>query len=266
MSNKVTIKTLQSMKIKGEKISALTAYDFLFGEYLDEVGIDVLLVGDSVGMVFSGYETTLPVTLDDIVYHSCAVRRSVKNALLVADMPFLSYQISDEDAMRSAGRLMKEAQVEAVKMEGGAVIAPLVRKMVQAGIPVMGHLGMVPQSVHQLGGYKVQGKGQEDAEKLIADAQALEQAGVFAIVLEKIPATLAEKVTKAVNIPTIGIGAGNKTDGQILVTYDLLGMFDKFQPKFVRRYAELAAEIKQSVKEYIRDTKSGSFPNDEESY
>ncbi len=266
MREKVTLKSLARMKQQGEKIAALTAYDILFGLILDEAEIDLVLVGDSVGMVFSGYETTLPVTLDEIIYHCKAVNRVVKRALLVADMPFMTYQTNAEDALRNAARLMKEAGAEAVKLEGGQEYAETIRRLVQAGIPVMGHLGMVPQSVHQLSGYKVQGKERAAAEKILADAKALEDAGAFSVVLEKIPATLAGQITKAVQIPTIGIGAGAETDGQILVIYDMLGLFEKFQPKFVRRYANLAETAKNAVRNYIADVRNGDFPAEKESY
>ncbi|HDR04644.1 MAG TPA: 3-methyl-2-oxobutanoate hydroxymethyltransferase [Candidatus Marinimicrobia bacterium] len=266
MSDKVTINQIRRMKKEGRKIAALTAYDLLFGLFLDEAEIDLVLVGDSVGMVFSGYESTVPVTLDEIIYHSKAVRRAVKRAFLVADLPFMSYQISPEEALRSSGRLMKECGAEAVKLEGGSEYAETVRRLVAAGIPVMGHLGMMPQSVNQLGGYKIQGKDAAAAEKIVEDAKSLEQAGAFAIVLEKIPAGLAGRITRTLTIPTIGIGAGAETDGQILVTHDMLGLFEKFQPKFVRRYANLADSIKSAVKSYVADVKAGQFPSEEESF
>ncbi len=263
---KKTIKSLIKMKQKGEKITALTAYEALFAGYLDEVGIDFILVGDSAGMVFAGHETTLPITMDEIIYHTRSVRRAVKESLLVADMPFMSYQVSVEDALRNAGRLLKEGGAEAVKMEGGSRILEQVKACVDAGIPVMGHLGMTPQSVNQFGGFKTQAKKDYEAEELIREALALEKAGVFAIVLEKIPAALAKKVSEELKIPTIGIGAGVETDGQILVTQDMLGMYEKFKPKFVRRYAELASTIKHALKGYNDDVKSGVFPNKEESF
>jgi 3-methyl-2-oxobutanoate hydroxymethyltransferase len=263
---KKTIKTLEQMKIKGEKITSLTAYEALFAGFLDEADIDFILVGDSAGMVFAGYDTTIPVTMDEMVYHTRSVRRAVKNTLLIADMPFMSYQSSVEDALKNAGRLLKEGGAEAVKMEGGSNILEQVSACVKAGIPVMGHLGMTPQSVNQFGGFKIQGKKDEDAEQLIQDALALQDAGMFAIVLEKIPEDLATKISHKLTIPTIGIGAGPGTDGQILVTQDMLGMYEKFKPKFVRRYAELASEIKTAIHNYSQDVKNSNFPNKEESF
>ena len=266
LNKKTTVKTLQKMKMHGEKITALTAYDSLFAGYLEESRIDVILVGDSVGMVYAGQETTIPVTIDEIIYHTKAVKRSIKNALLVADMPFMSYQVNSEETLKNAGRILKESGAESVKMEGGEKIANSVSRCVNAGIPVMGHLGLTPQSIHQLGSYKVQGKSKEASEKLIKDALILQEAGCYAIVLEKIPATLAREITEKLDIPTIGIGAGKYTDGQILVTYDMLGMFEKFQPKFVRRYSELATEIKESITQYVNDVKDNNFPSKDESY
>ncbi|MCF7832747.1 MAG: 3-methyl-2-oxobutanoate hydroxymethyltransferase [Candidatus Marinimicrobia bacterium] len=263
---KKTIKTLKSMKEKGEKITALTAYETLFAGLLDDSDIDLILVGDSAGMVFAGHETTIPVTMDEMIYHTRSVRRAVKNALLVADMPFMSYQTSVQDALQNAGRLLKEGGAEAIKMEGGSRIVEQVKACVEAGIPVMGHLGMTPQSVNQFGGFKTQGKKDDDAEILKKDALELEKAGVFAIVLEKIPAELAKMISEALTIPTIGIGAGPHTDGQILVTQDMLGMYEKFKPKFVRLYASMAAEIKSAVKEYAKDIREGNFPNKDESF
>lgn len=263
---KKTIKTLRSMKVKGEKIAALTAYEALFAGFLDDSDIDLILVGDSAGMIFAGHGTTIPVTMDEMVYHTSSVRRSVKNALLVADLPFMSYQTSVQDALHNAGRLLKEGGAEAVKMEGGNRIIEQVKACVNAGIPVMGHLGMTPQSVNQFGGFKTQGKKDNEAESLKKDALELEKAGVFAIVLEKIPATLAKEISKDLQIPTIGIGAGPDTDGQILVTQDMLGMYEKFKPKFVRLYAELSAEIKTAVKNYANDIRDGKFPNEDESF
>ena len=254
------------MKNKGEKITALTAYEALFARFLDECDIDCVLVGDSAGMIFAGQETTLPVTMDDMIYHTRSVRRAITNALLVVDMPFMSFQVSIQDALCNAGRLCKEAGAEAVKMEGGQRIVPQVKACVEAGIPVMGHLGMTPQSVNQFGGFKIQAKKNDDAEKLKQDALALQDAGVFAIVLEKIPSVLAKEVTELLSVPTIGIGAGPHTDGQILVTQDMLGMYEKFKPKFVRRYAELAHDIKSAISHYAKDVKASQFPNEEESF
>lgn len=254
------------MKQKGEKISALTAYEALFAGFLDECDIDFILVGDSAGMVFAGHETTVPVTMDDMVYHTKSVRRAVKDTFLIADLPFMSYQTSVEDALRNAGRLLKEGGAEAVKMEGGKRILEQVKACVDAGIPVMGHLGMTPQSVNQFGGFATQGKKNDDAENMKKDALALQEAGVFGIVLEKIPAALAKDISESLDIPTIGIGAGPYTDGQILVTQDMLGMYEKFKPKFVRLYAKLAGEIKEAVNHYSRDVKNSIFPSEEESF
>jgi 3-methyl-2-oxobutanoate hydroxymethyltransferase len=263
---KVTVPSLKEMKQRGEKIVSLTAYDFLFAAILDDAEVDVILVGDSGAMVFAGYETTLPITMDEMLYHVKAVSRGTKHALLVADMPFLSFQITPEEAVKNAGRFLKEGNAEAVKVEGGQVIAETVRKLVQVGIPVMGHLGLTPQSINQFGGYKVRGNNSTDAQTIIEDAVILEQAGVFSIVLEKIPADLAKDVTEKVSVPTIGIGAGKYCDGQVLVTHDMLGLFEKFRPKFVRRYAELGAEIHKACQQFSRDVKEGKFPNADESY
>jgi 3-methyl-2-oxobutanoate hydroxymethyltransferase len=254
------------MKQKGEKIVMLTAYDYSLAQILDESEIDIILVGDSAANVVAGYETTLPITMDEMIIYTKAVSRGVKRALLIADMPFLSYQISTEEAIKNAGRFLKEAGAEGVKLEGGEQIAEIVKKLTGYGIPVMGHLGLTPQSVHQFGGYDVRAKELEEAERLMKDAKILESAGVFSIVLEKIPAKLAEEVSKSLKIPTIGIGAGVGCDGQVLVTYDMLGIFDKFQPKFVRRYAELGKIIKDAVRKFSDDVKTKTFPSDEESY
>ncbi len=266
MGKKTTIKTLRKMKKHGEKITALTAYDSLFAGFLEESEIDVILVGDSVGMVYAGQETTIPVTIDEIIYHTKAVKRSVKNSLLVADMPFMSYEVNPDETLINAGRILKESGAESVKMEGGKEIADSVTRCVNAGIPVMGHLGLTPQSIHKFGSYKVQGKSKKAGEKLLKDAIVLQKAGCFAIVLEKIPALLAKEISEKLDIPTIGIGAGKHTDGQILVTYDMLGMFEKFKPKFARRYMELATEIKKSIKEYVKDVKDNNFPSKDESF
>ncbi len=263
---KVTTKTLLEMKKRGEKIAMLTAYDFLIAKLLDETGIDVILVGDSLGNVFQGHITTLPVTLDDMIYHTKAVCRGVKRAMVIVDMPFLSYQVSVEEAVKNCGRVLKETCAEGVKLEGGSEIIEVVRKLTSIGIPVMGHLGLTPQSIHKFGGYDVRGVDESEAEKILNDAIELEKAGAFAIVLEKIPAKLAEKVTRSVNIPTIGIGAGPHCDGQVLVVYDMLGLFEEFKPKFVRRYTELAKIIKNAFENYIADVKSGRFPAEGEFY
>lgn len=253
------------MGSEGQKIVVLTAYDHTFATLLDEAGVDVLLVGDSVATVVQGEDTTVPVTLDEMVYHSKLVARAARRALVVADLPFLSYQISEEEALRNAGRLMKEARVEGVKLEGGAAVADSVRRLTDAGIPVMGHLGLTPQSIHAFGGYAVRGRA-EEGERLLEDARCLADAGVFALVLEKIPADLAARVTQAISVPTIGIGAGPHCSGQVLVSYDMLGLFERFRPRFVRRYAELGDTIRDAVRRFGEDVRTGTFPNAEESY
>ena len=262
----VTTRSVMNMKKTGEKITALTAYDFLMARLLDQVGIDIILVGDSLGNVVQGHETTLPVTVDDMIYHAKAVKQGVKNALIVVDMPFMSYQTSVDDAVRNCGRVMKEVGVGAVKLEGGAHIADIVRHLVRIGIPVMGHLGLTPQAINMFGTYEVRAREEAEAEQLIADAKVLAEAGAFAIVLEKIPSELAAKVTAAVPVPTIGIGAGAGCDGQVLVVYDMLGLTEEFKPRFVRRYGELAEEMRGAFRRYIADVKGGAFPRREESY
>jgi 3-methyl-2-oxobutanoate hydroxymethyltransferase len=262
----VTTRTVLRMKQTGEKITMLTAYDFLIAKVLDQAGVDVVLVGDSLGSVVQGYETTLPVTVDDMIYHAKAVKRAVKGALIVVDMPFMSYQASVDDAMRNCGRVMKEVGVGAVKLEGGAYIAEIVKHLVTIGIPVMGHLGLTPQSINKFGTYEVRAQERKEAADLLRDARVLAEAGVFAIVLEKIPAALAKKVTDTVPVPTIGIGAGPHCDGQVLVVYDMLGMTEEFRPRFVRRYAELAENVRSAVQSYIRDVKGRRFPTGKESY
>src|SRR5262245_4369430 len=246
-TSKVTIHTLKAMKERGDRITVLTAYDATFARLLDEAGADVLLVGDSLGMVIQGNDTTLPVTVDDMIYHCRAVARGARRAQIVGDMPFMSYQASIEQGLVNAGRLMKEGGCHAVKLEGGAQHAELVRRLVGAGIPVMGHIGLTPQSFHQMGGFKVQGRESGGRERLLDDARALEQAGAYAIVLEGIPSEIASDITAAVSIPTIGIGAGAGCDGQVLVIYDLLGMDDSFKPRFVRRYEQLGMRIRTAV-------------------
>jgi 3-methyl-2-oxobutanoate hydroxymethyltransferase len=265
-SRVVTTKTVMTMKRTGEKIAMLTAYDFLVARYLDQVGIDIILVGDSLGNVVHGYETTLPVTIDDMIYHAKAVKRAVKNALIVVDMPFMSFQTSIDDAVRNAGRIMKEVGVGAVKLEGGEYIADIVRHLVKIGIPVMGHLGLTPQAINKFGTYEVRAQDKKEADELLHDAEVLADAGVFAIVLEKIPTSLAKKVTKTVSVPTIGIGAGPYCNGQVLVVYDMLGLTEEFKPRFVRRYAELAEIMRTAFRDYIRDVKSEQFPREKESY
>jgi 3-methyl-2-oxobutanoate hydroxymethyltransferase len=262
----VTTKTVMTMKERGEKIAMLTAYDFLTAKLLDQVGVDIILVGDSLGNVVQGYETTLPVTVDDMIYHAKAVKRAVRNALLVVDMPFMSYQNSVDEAVRNCGRLMKEVGVGAVKLEGGEYIAEIVRHLVKIGIPVMGHLGLTPQAINKFGTYEVRAQDRKEAAELMKDAKVLADAGVFAIVLEKIPASLAKKVTESVGVPTIGIGAGPSCDGQVLVVYDMLGVTEEFRPRFVRRYAELADAMRLAFRHYIDDVKAGVFPAKGESY
>jgi len=262
----VTTKTVITMKSKGEKIAMLTGYDFLTAKLLDQVGVDIILVGDSVGNVIQGHATTLPVTVDDMIYHAKAVKRAVKNALIVVDMPFMSYQASLDDAIRNCGRVMKDVGVGAVKLEGGAYIADIVRHLVTIGIPVMGHLGLTPQAINKFGTYETRAQDRQEAAQLMRDAQVLEKAGVFAIVLEKIPASLARKVSSMLRIPTIGIGAGPWCDGQVLVVHDMLGLTEEFKPRFVRRYAELAETMRGAFRQYIGDVKAGTFPRATESY
>jgi len=262
----VTTKTVMRMKQTGEKIAMLTAYDYLVAKNLDQVGIDIILVGDSLGNVVHGYETTLPVTIDDMIYHAKAVKRAVRNALIVVDMPFMSFQTNIDDAIRNAGRIMKEVGVGAVKLEGGKYVAEIVERLVEIGIPVMGHLGLTPQAINKFGTYEVRATEKQEAEELLRDAKILEKAGVFSIVLEKIPAKLAKKVTKTVSVPTIGIGAGPSCDGQVLVVYDMLGLTEEFRPRFVRRYTELAETMRTAFRAYIDDVKSEKFPSGKESY
>lgn len=260
---KVTTTTIRNKKITKEKITMLTAYDYATAVVLDEVGVDIILVGDSLGMVVLGYESTLPVTMWDMLHHTGAVVRGTKHALVIADMPFMSYQISDEKAVHNAGRFLKEAGAHGVKLEGGREMADLTRKITSIGIPVMGHLGLTPQSVHQLGGYKTQGKEEAAAKKIMEDAKIIEQAGAFSLVLECVPAPLAKTITQSINIPTIGIGAGADCDGQVLVINDMLGMFERFTPKFVKKYLNLNAQMKESVRQYIKEVKNGVFPGEE---
>jgi len=263
---KVTIHTLQKMKEQGERIAVLTAYDFSFARLFDQAGIDVLLVGDSLGMVVQGNSTTLPVTLDQMVYHSRAVTRGVQRAHVVVDLPFGTYQASTDRAVENGVRLLAEGGAEAVKLEGGAAFADVIRGLTRASVPVMGHLGLTPQSIHQLGGYVVQGRGETKATALLADALALEAAGCYAIVLEAIPADLAAEVTATLHIPTIGIGAGSHCDGQVLVSYDLLGMNADFQPRFVKRYAELHRVINEAAARYVDEVRGGVFPSEAHSF
>jgi 3-methyl-2-oxobutanoate hydroxymethyltransferase len=263
---RVTTKTLGLLKKKGVKISALTAYDFITAKILNDAGIDVILVGDSLSNVFQGNETTLPVTMDEMIYHTKAVTKGVNRAMVVVDLPFMSYQLGIDEGFRNAGRIMKETHAGAVKVEGGKRIAETVNKITENGIPVMGHIGLTPQSIHQFGGYKERGTNKEEADEILEDAKVLEEAGAFSLVLEKIPASLAKKITKAVSVPTIGIGAGAHCDGQILVTPDMLALNVDFHPRFVRHYSNLAEEISKAVKNYINDVKHDRFPSEEESY
>ncbi len=257
---RVRVPDLKRMKARGEKIAVLTAYDATMARLLDRAGIDVLLVGDSLGMVILGHETTLPVTLDAMVHHTAAVSRGASRALVVADMPFLTYQVSVEEAVRNAGRLIQEGGAAAVKIEGGRPLIDATRRLVDIGIPVMGHLGLLPQSVHRLGGFGVQARQEPEAQRVLEDAKALEEAGAFAIVLESIPAALAGAVTASVSIPTIGIGAGPECDGQVLVSYDALGLFDEFVPPFVKQYAHLGELVTKAAEAYVDDVRQGRFP------
>jgi 3-methyl-2-oxobutanoate hydroxymethyltransferase len=255
----VRVPDFRRMKGRAEKIAVLTAYDATMARLLDRAGIDALLVGDSLGMVMLGYDTTLPVTMDAMIHHTRAVSRGAERALVIADMPFLTYQINSDEAIRNAGRLLQEGAA-AVKVEGGQPILEVVHRLVQIGIPVMGHLGVQPQSIHQLGGYAKRGSLPQDSEAILADAAALEQAGAFSIVLESIPSELARAVTAKIGIPTIGIGAGPDCDGQVLVSYDMLGLFDRFTPSFVKQYAHLAEEIVTATEAYVDDVRKGRFP------
>jgi 3-methyl-2-oxobutanoate hydroxymethyltransferase len=265
-SSRKTILDIKKMKALGEKITVLTAYDYMTSSILDECGIDIILVGDSLGNVILGYDNTLPVTMEDMLHHTKAVTRAAQNSFVIGDMPFLSYQVSPELALANAGRFLKEAGAQAVKLEGGRETAETVHKITSAGIPIMGHLGLTPQSIHQIGGWKVQGKKEDAAIRIIEDAKILEDAGAFSIVLELIPERLAEEITKSISIPTIGIGAGIYCDGQVLVVNDMLGMYEKFTPKHVKKYANLNLEIKTAVKKYISEVKEGSFPDTEHSF
>jgi len=263
---KVTTHVLSEMKLRGEKIAMLTAYDYSMANIIDKAGIDIILVGDSASNVMAGNETTLPITLDQMIYHGTSVVKGVERALVVVDMPFGSYQGNSKEALNSAIRIMKETSADAVKMEGGEEIQESIKRILCAGIPVMGHLGLTPQSIHKFGTYVVRAKEKEEADKLIKDAHALEEAGCFAIVLEKIPAELAAKVASEVSIPVIGIGAGNGVDGQVLVIHDMLGINHEFSPRFLRRYHNLYAEMTGAVQSYITDVKNKDFPNEREQY
>jgi 3-methyl-2-oxobutanoate hydroxymethyltransferase len=263
---KVTTAALRARKAAAEKIAVVTAYDVVFARLADEAGVDAILVGDSLGMVVQGEPTTLPVTLDEMVYHTRIVSRAARRAHLVADLPFMSYQASIEDGMRAAGRLMKEGRAESVKLEGGVAVAELVRRLVNAGIPVVGHVGLTPQSVHQFGGFKLQGRTDDARARLLDDARALSDAGAFAIVVETVPRAVAAEITRAVPAVTIGIGAGAACDGQVMVMHDLLGLEPSWKPRFVRRYAEMGKAVGEAFKAYAEDVRAGRFPSDEESY
>lgn len=266
MKKRKTILQLQAMKARNEKISVLTAYDYPFAQLMDAAGIDMILVGDSVGSVFSGYDNTLPVTMDEMIYHTRAVVRGSNQALIVTDMPFMSYQLDSRQARLNAGRLIKEAGAQAVKLEGGEPMADTIRAIVEIDIPVVGHIGLTPQSIHRMGGFRVQGREDRQARQLLDDAKAVAAAGAFALVLEGIPRDLARKITAALTIPTIGIGAGADCDGQVLVIHDILGLCDKYSPRFVKRYADISEIISAAIGDYIREVKAGEFPTMDHSF
>jgi 3-methyl-2-oxobutanoate hydroxymethyltransferase len=263
---RVTTKSLIEMKANGEKISMLTAYDFTMAKIVDTAGIDVILVGDSASNVMAGHETTLPITLDQMIYHASSVVRAISRALVVVDLPFGSYQSDPKEALRSSIRIMKESGAHALKLEGGSEIKDSIKKILNAGIPVMGHLGLTPQSIYKFGSYTVRAKEEEEADKLIEDAKMLERIGCFAVVLEKIPAHLAQKVAESISIPVIGIGAGGGVDGQVLVIHDMLGMNNEFSPRFLRRYMNLYEDMTTAIGQYVSDVKSSDFPNEKEQY
>jgi 3-methyl-2-oxobutanoate hydroxymethyltransferase len=263
---RININQIKEMKPKGEKITMLTAYDYATAKIVDEVGVPLILVGDSLGMVVLGYESTIPVTIEEMLHHTKAVVRGTRQAMIIGDMPFMTYHISIEDALHNAGRFIQEGGAQAVKLEGGVTVAEKVRMIVGCGIPVMGHIGLTPQSIHQLGGYKVRGKTEETATKLIDDARSLEEAGAFAVVLETVPAELADLITKSISIPTIGIGAGIGCDGQVQVINDILGSFTDFVPKHAKQYARLTDTIRNAVIEYHKEVKDGSFPTEKQSF
>ncbi len=266
----VTTRRMLDMKQNGEKIAMLTAYDFTMARILDRAGVDAILVGDSASNVFAGHNTTLPITIEEMIYHAKAVVRGVQaessRAMIVVDMPFMSYQLSPEEALRNAGKIMKEHECDALKLEGGRVIAESVKRITDVGIPVMGHLGLMPQSIYKYGSYRVRAQEDAEARQLIEDAKILEEAGAFAVVLEKIPSALAGEVSRSLTIPTIGIGAGSECDGQVLVINDMLGLSTEFRPRFVRRYADLSSIIEGAVRQYVEDVRSNSFPSGDESY
>ncbi|MCK4777406.1 MAG: 3-methyl-2-oxobutanoate hydroxymethyltransferase [Actinomycetia bacterium] len=261
----ITTSYLKEMKSNGEKIVMLTAYDYLTAKIIDSVGIEIILVGDSLGMVFGGEKTTLSVTLDQMIYHTGVVSKAVKSAMVVGDMPFLSYQVNEEEAIRNAGRFLKEAGAKAVKLEGGEEMAKTIERIVNIGIPVMGHIGLTPQSIHQLGGFKVQGKSEEAAEKLLKSAKTLEQAGVFSLVLECVPSELSQMISESVSVPTIGIGAGLNCDGQVLVTHDLLGITES-PFKFLKKYGKLKEEMERAYREFYSEVKEREFPDEQHSF
>jgi 3-methyl-2-oxobutanoate hydroxymethyltransferase len=266
MAEKITVPEIIKMKERGRKITCLTAYDYSFARILDEAGVDILLVGDSLGCVIQGHENTLPVTLDEMIYHTRAVARGRKRALVVGDMPFLSFQVNKERALQNAGRFLQEAGAEAVKLEGGVAMREIIEAIVRVGIPVMGHVGLTPQSVHRFGGYKIQGKERDRRQIIVSDALAVEEAGGFAVVLEGMPTDLAREITEKLTIPTIGIGAGVHCDGQVLVIHDMLGLFDDFTPKFVKRYADVKSTMTDAVQNFIADVREQKFPGEEHSF
>ena len=265
-TSKVTISSFYEKKSQGSKIAMLTAYDYSMAAMIDEAGVDVILVGDSLGMVVMGYDSTVPVTMEDMLHHATAVRRGVKRAFLIGDLPFMSYQVSIEEAIRNSGRLIKEAGCDAVKLEGGMEIAPTVQAVVKAGIPVCAHIGLTPQTATMLSGFKVQGKDAEGARVLIESAKALDEAGAFMMVMECVPDVIAEEITRVVSMPTIGIGAGSGCDGQVLVSNDMLGLFEKFVPKFVKQYIKLAPQIKEALAAYVSEVQEGVFPGPEHGF
>ena len=265
MRKKITIPEMMQMKRDGHRIAVLTAYDYPTARLVDSGGVDAILVGDSAGVVFSGYETTLPVTMDEMLYHTRAVVRAKPKALVIADMPFMACQCGEVEALRNCGRMLQEGGAEAVKIEGGVTMAPVIRAVTAMDIPVMGHVGLTPQSVHRMGGYKVQGR-KEQAERIFEDARAVQEAGAFAVVLEGVPASLAARITESLEIPTIGIGAGPCCDGQVLVIHDILGLCEKYSPKFVKRYADLAPLMTEAARQYVSEVKEGVFPTEEHSF
>lgn len=263
---KITVLDIYKKKAEGKKITMLTAYDYPTAQIVDQAGIDMILVGDSLGMVVQGVSSTLPVTMDEMIYHTKMVSRGTQSAMVVGDMPFLSYQTDKAEAIRNAGRFLKEANAEAVKLEGGSQMAETIRAIVDAGIPVVAHIGLTPQYVHMMGGFKVQGKNDAAREKILADARAVQDAGAFSVVIEGVPATLGAEISKTLRIPTIGIGAGPDCDGQVLVLHDLLGLFERFTPKFAKKYVNLKEQALKAVKEYKQDVEGGTFPSDEHSF